>query len=209
MLRKNNFTYLLGLTELNETPELSQILFATTFHQYFMKLTELYRSFINSERTSGIALICCTIISLTATNLFPPYMRVWQTEFAGHSVTNWINDGLMTIFFLLIGLELKRELYKGELSTVKKALLPAFAALGGMIVPAVTYFLFNYDQGGTSLRGIGIPTATDIAFSLAVLSLLGKRVPLSLKIFVTAFAVIDDLGAIIIIAIFYTSTEER
>ncbi|HEY3429515.1 MAG TPA: Na+/H+ antiporter NhaA [Cyclobacteriaceae bacterium] len=169
-----------------------------------MKLTALYKSFTNSERTSGVVLICCTIVSLTTTNLFPAYLRLWQTELAGQPITHWINDGLMTIFFLLIGLELEREVYKGELSTLKKALLPAFAALGGMITPALIYFLIN--NGNESLSGIGIPTATDIAFALAVLSLLGKRVPLSLKIFVTAFAVMDDLGAIIIIAIFYTST---
>lgn len=169
-----------------------------------MKLTSLYKDFINSERTSGILLICCTLISLATSNIFPAYLQVWQTELVGYPVTHWINDGLMTLYFLLVGLELEREVYNGELSTVKKALLPAFAALGGMIFPALIYFFFNNING--NLNGGGIPTATDIAFALAVLSLLGKRVPLSVKIFVTAFAVIDDLGAILVIAIFYNST---
>lgn len=169
-----------------------------------MKLTKLFLDFTNSERSSGIALIGCTIVSLAATNVFPSYLDIWHFELAEHSLTHWINDGLMAIFFLLIGLELEREVYQGELSSVKKAALPAIAALGGMAVPALLYFFIN-DQTGT-LSGIGVPMATDIAFALAVLSLLGNRVPFSLKVFLTAFAVMDDLGAIIIIAIFYTST---
>lgn len=169
-----------------------------------MQLTKLFDDFTNSERASGIVLICCTIISLVAANLFPDYLSFWHFEIAEHSVTHWINDGLMTIFFLLIGLELEREVYNGELSTLRSAALPAMAALGGMVVPALIYFLINMNGG--NMRGIGVPMATDIAFALAVLSLLGKRVPLSLKIFLTALAVIDDLGAILVIAIFYTST---
>lgn len=169
-----------------------------------MKLDRLYQDFTSSERASGIALIGCTIISLTATNLLPSYAAIWNFEFVGHSVTHWINDGLMTIFFLLIGLELEREVYQGELSSIKKAMLPAISALGGMAVPALIYFFINNKTG--ILSGIGVPMATDIAFALAALSLLGKRVPFSLKVFLTAFAVIDDLGAIIIIAIFYTNT---
>lgn len=121
-----------------------------------------------------------------------------------HSITHWINDGLMTIFFLYIGLELKREIYEGKLSEFKSAALPFFGALGGMIVPAGLFLLFNF--GTDTQGGAGIPTATDIAFAIGVLSLLGKRVPTSLKIFLTALAIIDDLGAIIIIAIFYTTS---
>jgi NhaA family Na+:H+ antiporter len=120
----------------------------------------------------------------------------------GHSLVHWINDGLMTIFFLLIGLELEREIYKGELSNFKDALFPIFGAVGGMIIPAAIFLMFNF--GTETQSGAGIPMATDIAFALGILSLLGNRVPISLKVFLTALAVIDDLGAIIIIAIFYT-----
>ncbi|MFD1002040.1 Na+/H+ antiporter NhaA [Ohtaekwangia kribbensis] len=169
-----------------------------------MILTKLFREFFNSERASGIVLICCTIFSLVATNIFPPYLEFWHLQFAGHHITHWINDGLMTIFFLLIGLELEREVYIGELSDLKSAILPVLAALGGMLFPAALYYLANANGG--NLRGVGIPMATDIAFALGALSLLGNRVPSSLKVFLTALAVIDDLGAILVIAIFYTST---
>jgi len=169
-----------------------------------MKITELYKEFFNSEKAGGLILITCTIISLILANsgFGDVYLHFWHIKFAGLSIGHWINDGLMTFFFLLIGLELEREIYKGELSNFKDALLPIFAALGGMVLPAAFYLIFNY--GTPTQSGVGIPTATDIAFALGILSLLGRRVPTSLKIFLTALAVIDDLGAIIIIAIFYS-----
>jgi NhaA family Na+:H+ antiporter len=132
------------------------------------------------------------------------YHDFFQNKIAGNTIEHWINDGLMTIFFLLIGLELEREIYQGELSTIKDALLPIFGAIGGMITPAAIFLIFNY--GFSTQSGAGIPMATDIAFALGILSLLGNKVPTSLKVFLTALAVIDDLGAIIIIAIFYTKT---
>lgn len=170
-----------------------------------MKLTQILRTFISGDRAPGIILIACTIISLSVSNILPQYAAFWHINIGHHSLIHWINDGLMTIFFLLIGLELEREVYQGELSTIRSAMLPALAALGGMVVPAAIYFLFNAGVDG-NLAGIGVPMATDIAFALAALSLAGKRVPAGLKIFLTALAVIDDLGAILVIAIFYTST---
>lgn len=171
-----------------------------------MQLTRLFNEFFNSEKASGIILIFVTILSITITNssFQTPYVKFWHTDIGGHNIVHWINDGLMTIFFLLIGLELEREVYHGELSNFKTASLPIFAAIGGMLVPAAVYLLFNYGTG--TQAGAGIPMATDIAFAIGILSLLGSRVNPSLKIFLTALAVIDDLGAIIIIAIFYTQT---
>lgn len=171
-----------------------------------IKDKKLYNDFLNSEKSGGIILIACTAISLLVSNSFlgNGYQQFWDIQFAGHNLIHWVNDGLMTIFFLLIGLELEREVYRGELSNIKDALLPLFAALGGILVPASIYLYFNW--GTTTQSGAGIPMATDIAFALGILSLLGNRVPLSLKIFLTALAVIDDLAAIAIIAIFYTQT---
>ena len=171
-----------------------------------MIATKLFKAFFDSEKSGGLTLIACTIFSLILanSNFSTGYHDFWQTKFAAHTIGHWINDGLMTIFFLLIGLELEREIYLGELSNIKDAMLPLFAALGGTIVPAAIFLLFNY--GTTTQSGAGIPMATDIAFALGILSLLGNRVPISLKIFLTALAVIDDLGAILIIAIFYTKT---
>ncbi|MBX2934272.1 MAG: Na+/H+ antiporter NhaA [Ferruginibacter sp.] len=171
-----------------------------------MKITKLFKDFIDSEKAGGLVLIACTILSLLLanSNFGTNYHNFFQTQLAGHSFEHWINDGLMAIFFLLIGLELEREIYKGELSNIKDALLPIFGAIGGMIIPAALFLVFNF--GTATQSGAGIPMATDIAFALGILSLLGNRVPASLKVFLTALAVIDDLGAIIIIAIFYTKT---
>ena len=170
-----------------------------------MILTRLYKEFFESEKAGGIVLILVTILSLGLANSAwqTDYINFWQFDLGGHSIVHWINDGLMTIFFLLIGLELEREIYRGELSDIKNASLPIFGAIGGMLIPAGLFLLFNF--GTETQSGAGIPMATDIAFALGILSLLGNRVPASLKIFLTAFAIIDDLGAIIIIAIFYTS----
>lgn len=167
-------------------------------------MTKLFKEFFNSERAGGITLLFCTIVSLILANssLATSYHSLWQTQFAEHSLEHWINDGLMTIFFLLIGLELEREIYQGELSNLKDALFPTFGAIGGMLFPAAIFLLFNY--GTATQSGAGIPMATDIAFALGILSLLGSKVPTSLKVFLTALAVIDDLGAILVIAIFYT-----
>ncbi len=171
-----------------------------------MDLTQLFKNFFESEKVGGLLLLVCTITSLTLANssFGESYHHFWLIEFSGKSLEYWINDGLMTIFFLLIGLELEREIYQGELSNIKDALLPIFAAIGGMIVPAVIFLAFNF--GTPTQSGSGIPMATDIAFAIGILSLLGNKVPISLKIFLTALAVIDDLGAILIIAIFYTKT---
>ncbi len=171
-----------------------------------MKITKLFKEFIDSEKSGGLTLIACTIFSLfIANSIFgTDYHHFWHTKFLGLSVEHWVNDGLMAIFFLLIGLELEREIYIGELSNIKDATLPIFGAIGGMLLPAGIFLLFNY--GTATQSGAGIPMATDIAFALGVLSLLGNRVPTSLIVFLTALAVIDDLAAIIIIAIFYTKT---
>jgi NhaA family Na+:H+ antiporter len=171
-----------------------------------MKITQVFKNFFESEKVGGLFLLVCTLTSLVLANsaFGESYHHFWLTEFSGKPLEYWINDGLMTIFFLLIGLELEREIYQGELSNIKDALLPIFAAIGGMVVPAGIYLAFNF--GAVTQSGAGIPMATDIAFAIGILSLLGNRVPLSLKIFLTALAVIDDLGAILIIAIFYTKT---
>lgn len=174
--------------------------------QKSIKSTKLFKDFFESEKAGGLILIGCTLISLVLANsvFSSGYLHFWHTNFAGQPIEYWINDGLMVIFFLLIGLELEREVYQGELSDLKNALLPIFGAIGGMLIPAGLYLLFNY--GTNTQSGAGIPMATDIAFALGILSLLGNRVPTSLKIFLTALAVIDDLGAILVIAIFYTKT---
>lgn len=173
---------------------------------------DLFRNFFQSEKAGGFLLIACTIISLIIANSFfsADYfsfwhhtvdLSFWKVEL-NYTIEYWVNDGLMAIFFLLVGLEIERELYVGELSTFKNAVLPVIAALGGMAFPALIHLIFNY--GSPTQSGFGIPMATDIAFALGILSLAGKQVPVSLKIFLTAFAIIDDLGAITVIALFYT-----
>ena len=174
---------------------------------------DLLKEFIESEQSSGYTLIFLTLVSLLLTNsaLGIGYSNFWHTHIdlsfwnilLNFSLGHWINDGLMAIFFLLVGLEIEREIYEGELSTIKKASLPVIAAFGGMLLPAIIHLYFNINT--TTQRGFGIPIATDIAFALGVLSLMGKRIPVSLKIFLTALAIIDDLGAIAVIAVFYTS----
>ena len=171
-----------------------------------MALTRLFKEFFNSEKTGGLILVFVTILSLGLANSpwQTGYINFWHFNMGGHSFVHWINDGLMAIFFLLIGLELEREIYRGELTDIKNAALPIFGAIGGMLVPAGLFLLLNF--GTSTQAGAGIPMATDIAFAIGILSLLGNRVPTSLKIFLTALAVIDDLGAIMVIAIFYTGS---
>ncbi|MGY3054099.1 NhaA family Na+:H+ antiporter [Pedobacter sp. UYEF25] len=170
---------------------------------------EVFKRFFKSGQVGGFILLICVAISLVIANTsskdsFANFLEL-KLGFGqiNYSVLAWINDALMAIFFLLVGLEIKRELIEGELSSAKKAALPIFAALGGMIVPAMIYFLFN--EGTITASGWGIPMATDIAFALAIIAMLGKSVPASLKIFLAALAIVDDLGAILVIAIFYTN----
>lgn len=178
------------------------------------QLTKLFVEFFETEQASGVILIPCTITSIAIANSYfgTGYLDFWHTKVGieigdtislKYSLEHWINDGLMAIFFLLIGLEIERELYIGELSNPKSASLPIVAAVGGMATPALLHFLLN--RGTETQEGIGIPMATDIAFALGVLALLGNRVPISLKVFLTALAIIDDLGAIVVIALFYVS----
>lgn len=168
-------------------------------------LSRSFSNFFDSEKAGAIVLIACTVLCLLVANSAsgPAYQQFWQTHVAGMSLEHWVNDALMAVFFLLIGLELERELYVGELSSLKNALLPIFAALGGIMVPAGIHFALN--SGTPTQAGSGIPMATDIAFALGALSLLGSRIPASLKVFLTATAVMDDLGAIIVIAAFYST----
>ncbi|MEF9986724.1 MAG: Na+/H+ antiporter NhaA [Bacteroidales bacterium] len=177
-----------------------------------IEMKNFFKSFLHNESVGGILLLICAVISLLMANIpsLSAFHELWAQK-AGVSVANfsiemtmeqWINDGLMAVFFFVVGLEIKREMLVGELSSFKHAALPIFAALGGMIVPACIYAFFNYGNPD-SVNGWGIPMATDIAFALGILSLLGKRAPLGLKIFLTALAIVDDLGAIIVLAIFY------
>ncbi len=177
------------------------------------KITKGFISFFKLEAASGIVLLFAAVIALVISNselsnlyfsTLERYLFIGINNFGLKlSVLHWINDALMAIFFFFVTLEIKREFLQGELSNIKQALLPIIAAVGGMVVPALIYVFINLGDGET-LKGWAIPSATDIAFSLGVLSLLGKRVPLSLKVFLTALAIIDDLGAIVIIALFYS-----
>ncbi|GLS28518.1 Na+:H+ antiporter, NhaA family [Mesorhizobium albiziae] len=165
-----------------------------------------FREFITSESAGGIVLMVAATLALVVANspLAPSYFSALSAYLGPLNVAHWINDGLMAVFFLLVGLEIKREFLDGQLSTWPRRILPGIAAAGGMAAPALIFVALNSDSPET-LRGWAIPTATDIAFALGVLSLLGNRVPASLKVFLTALAIIDDLGAVIIIALFYTS----
>lgn len=172
-----------------------------------------FRDFFRSEQIGGIILLFCVIISLSIANsrLGNSFEDLLKTNLGfstsnihlEYSIALWINDGLMAIFFLLVGLEIKREIIEGELSSPKKATMPIMAAIGGMLFPAAIYAFFN--AGSLTANGWGIPMATDIAFALGIISLLGRRVPASLKVFLAALAIADDLGAILVIAIFYTN----
>jgi len=177
-----------------------------------MELSKYFQKFFHSSKTSGILLILCVFLSLIIANTSSAegFQNFLDTNIGtelfhlNYSLSVWINDGLMTIFFLLVGLEIKRELVEGELSDIKKASLPIFAAIGGMLIPALIFIAFNHSTDYKN--GWAIPMATDIAFSLAIISLLGNSVPNSLKIFLSALAIVDDLGAIIVIALFYTDS---
>lgn len=171
-----------------------------------------FKDFFGSESTGGILLMVCVVISLLLANssISNGFENLLQSSIGfkissidlNYSVIQWINDGLMAIFFLMVGLEIKRELIEGELSSIKQASLPIIAAVGGMLLPALLFILVDKDP--LTKHGWGIPMATDIAFAIAVLSLLGNKVPNSLKVFLTALAIVDDLGAILVIAIFYS-----
>ena len=178
------------------------------------KLLSPFQKFVKIESVSGILLLATTILALVWANspYASSYDAIWNYELGittqsfefTKPVILWINDGLMAIFFFLIGLEIKREILIGELNSVKKLAFPLFGALGGMIIPIALFFLIN--QNPETQDGWGISMATDIAFSLAVLNALGNRIPLNLKIFLTAFAIVDDLGAVMVIALFYSGT---
>lgn len=178
------------------------------------KITHPVQKFIQHEKAGGLALGLSVIVAMFLAN------SAWSDEYfnlLGHkfgftvdgksylefSILHWINDGLMSVFFFVVGLELKREIVGGELSNLRKAILPIGAAIGGMAIPALIYLIFN--PSGEAQNGWGIPMATDIAFALGILVLIGKKVPLTLKVFLTALAIVDDLGAVLVIALFYTS----
>ena len=174
------------------------------------KIIQPVTELAESGKLSGILLLVCTVLSMLLSNMFygEVYVNFWQNkigfDFLSKTLEHWINDGLMAVFFLLVGLEIKRELVSGELSKIKNSILPVVAASGGLIVPSLIYIAFT--AGTDYSGGWAIPSATDIAFSLGILTILGSRVPVSLKIILTALAIIDDLAAILIIALFYTAS---
>ena len=177
------------------------------------KILNPFLQFFKNESSSGLVLLFCAITAIIIANsnfssmynnIIHTYITIGYKDFSlSMSILHWINDGLMAIFFLVVGMEIKREIVFGELKSFKKTILPVSAAIGGMVVPAIIYVLFNFNQ--TTIIGWGIPMATDIAFALGILSLVGKKAPKGIIIFLTALAIVDDLGAIIVIAIFYTS----
>lgn len=168
--------------------------------------TSVLRAFLDSEASGGLMLMAAAVLALLIANsaLAPLYFGALKTYVGPLSLSHWINDGLMAVFFLLVGVEIKREVLDGQLGTWSRRVLPGIAAAGGMAMPALIYIGFNWHSPAT-LRGWAIPAATDIAFALGVLALLGSRVPTSLKVFLTALAILDDLGAVVIIALFYTA----
>jgi NhaA family Na+:H+ antiporter len=178
------------------------------------KFKNLFKGFFDSEKIAGLLLVVCTVISLIVANstIGDSYMHLMHTKldlsFANislnYSLEHWVNDGLMAIFFLMVGLEVERELYIGELADFKKAILPLAAAIGGICIPALIHYFLN--KGTPAQPGFAIPMATDIAFALGILALAGNKVPIAVKVFLTALAIIDDIGAIIVIAVFYTKT---
>ena len=168
-------------------------------------MNDIIRDFFKMESAGGILLVIAAAIAMTIANtdLYEAYQGFLYTYVLGMSVSHWINDGLMAVFFLLIGLEVKRELLEGALKSKETAIFPAIAAVGGMLAPALVYVAFNYGDA-QAISGWAIPAATDIAFALGIMALLGNRVPVSLKVFLLALAIIDDLGVVVIIALFYT-----
>jgi len=179
----------------------------------FENISQSFKDFLRNSTAGGIILLVCTLCALVWANspYAHAYFELWETTVTlgagsfslSKTLHHWINDGLMVIFFFLVGLEIKREMLVGELASIRKAMLPILAAVGGMVGPALMYVLFN--AGTPEISGWGVPMATDIAFALGVLALLGKRVPPSLKVFLAALAIVDDMGAVLVIALFYTS----
>lgn len=169
-------------------------------------MNDMIRDFFKMESAGGILLVIAAAVAMTVANtdLYSTYQGILQSYVLGMTVSYWINDGLMAIFFLIIGLEVKRELLEGALKSKETAIFPAIAAVGGMLAPALVYVAFNYSDA-QAIQGWAIPAATDIAFALGIMALLGNRVPVSLKVFLLALAIIDDLGVVVIIALFYTS----
>ncbi len=195
-----------------KAPTCAERLFGKSLEKSFRQAMTPFEQFVHDEASSGLLLMACTVIAMVIANsrLFPIYDAILHTDITigggafalTYSLHHWINDGLMALFFFTVGLEIKREILVGELAAVRQAILPIAGAFGGMIVPALIYVAIN---GGTdAIDGWGVPMATDIAFALGVLALLGKRIPKALVGFLLALAIVDDLGAVLVIAVFYT-----